>query len=541
MLERLLPALAADPRVSSLAVLGEDADASVARTVPLALRAGHVADPTAWLRSCRLVVVPAGAGGIHWQAAAAHCGTPSLQVGPVGGDPGPELDEVAEVLEAVAAHLDAESPLPAGPGAAAATGSQAVAGVAADPLAEVPARVVRPAQPTGRRAAGAPDRAVVCWQGDVFARHSLATVNREMVRRLAGGPHGGLQLWVRSAEPRPSDPELARLLDTVTVTGPQDAAPAGPVDVEVRHRWPPDFTPSTARRLVLVQPWEYGGLPAEWIGPLRDVVDELWVPSHWVRRCAVESGVPEEKIVVVPNGVDVERYTPGPGTYPLGTRKGTKLLFVGGCIPRKGIDALLESYLATFTRRDDVCLVVKPFGGGSVYRDSSMEDLVRQAAAGAGAEIEVVDGELTDRDMADLYRSCDALVHPYRGEGFGLPIAEAMASGLPVVVPDGGACLDFCDPSVGWLVPARQVSIGADEWTPSKAGAWWLEPSRLALGEAMRALVADPDARARKGAAGRRRILSGFTWEQAAARAAERLAALAGVGAQDEQAMEVPA
>ena len=36
--------------------------------------------------------------------------------------------------------------------------------------------------------------------------------------------------------------------------------------------------------------------------------------------------------------------------------------------------------------------------------------------------------------MAALYAACDCLVHPYRGEGFGLPIAEAMACGLPVIV-----------------------------------------------------------------------------------------------------------
>jgi glycosyltransferase involved in cell wall biosynthesis len=543
----LVAALAADARLPSLAVLGDDRDGAVARAAPLALRPGHLADPIPWLRTCRLVVVLRSPGASHWLAAAALCGTPSMLVDPARTGPIPELvgQVAAQLADGCGDASPAGDPLAGDPLAGDPLAGDPLAG---DPLAGDRRRPARRAVATARAHRAGPvgtelaDRAVVCWRGDVFARHSLATVNRELLRRLADPREAGrLRVWARTAEPEPTDPHLANPLAQVAVLGPHASPPHGTIDVEVRHQWPPDFTPSTARRLVLVQPWEYGGLPAEWIGPLRDVVDELWVPSSWVRRCAVDSGVPEEKVQVVPNGVDTDRFAPGPSSFPLATAKGTKLLFVGGCIPRKGIDVLLESYLATFSRKDDVCLVVKPFGSGSVYRGSSMEDMVRQAAAGAGAEIEVLDGELSDQQMADLYRSCDALVHPYRGEGFGLPIAEAMASGLPVVVPDGGACLDFCDDSVGWLVPSRQVPLGASEWTASRAGAWWLEPSRLALGEAMRAVVASPESRRRKGEAGRRRIVSGFTWDQVAARVTERLLALADVDRQEPHETEVPA
>ena len=68
-----------------------------------------------------------------------------------------------------------------------------------------------------------------------------------------------------------------------------------------------------------------------------------------------------------------------------------------------------------------------------------------------------------------------------------------MASGLAVIVPDGGACLDFCDAEVAWLVPAGEVPINLGDYTPSAAGFWWLEPSRDGLIAALREAVMRPD------------------------------------------------
>ena len=54
-----------------------------------------------------------------------------------------------------------------------------------------------------------------------------------------------------------------------------------------------------------------------------------------VKDCYVQSGVPESMVAVVPYGVDVDRFNPSGAPFPLATEKGTKLLFVGGTIPRK--------------------------------------------------------------------------------------------------------------------------------------------------------------------------------------------------------------
>src|SRR5262249_49083189 len=115
-----------------------------------------------------------------------------------------------------------------------------------------------------------------------------------------------------------------------------------------------------------------------------------------------------------------------------------------------------EAYARAFTAADDVCLVVKDMGTATFYGGQTAEGPIAQLQARPGApEIEYFDRPLAEEELARLYTACDCLVHPYRGEGFGLPVAEAMACGLPVVVTGYGAARDFCDDATSYLLPAQ--------------------------------------------------------------------------------------
>jgi hypothetical protein len=234
-------------------------------------------------------------------------------------------------------------------------------------------------------------------------------------------------------------------------------------------------------------------------------------------------------VVSLPNGVDLQRFRPEGERYPVpGPAEATRFLFVGGLIPRKGHDVLLAAWRAAFAGREDVVLVVKGVGASDTYRQSEREDLLQHAASGELPRLVLIEEDLDEREMAGLFRACDVLVHPYRGEGFGMPVLEAMACGLPTIVTAGGPTDEFCPLTAGWRIRATRVELDVERVGPfdTLGHPWLLEPDVEHLAELMREVAADAQERARRGAAARRAAQS-HGWDRIAERYGARLSALA--------------
>lgn len=340
----------------------------------------------------------------------------------------------------------------------------------------------------------------VVWEGPQTEVFGMAVVNRELCAALRSD---GLDVRI--------------------------GKPANDESVTVRSAWPPDLSPVERGRLVLAQPWEYGSVPRAWVDAVGDRLDEVWVPSRFVRDCYLRSGVDPDRVRLVPYGVDPGRFRPDAPPIALPTDRSFRFLFVGGTIQRKGIDTLVDAYLEAFRPDDDVCLVIKDLGARTFYRGQGMGARIRERAADpANAPIVYLEDEISDENLSGLYTACNALVHPYRGEGYGLPIVEAMACGLPVVVPRYGPALDFCTDETAVFVSASEIwgSRAAVGEIATVANTWWNEVDRGALRAAMRDLAADPKRARRMGAQASEHARAALTWSHAARVVGERVTAV---------------
>ncbi len=356
----------------------------------------------------------------------------------------------------------------------------------------------------------------VRWEGAQLVNHSLAYVNREICLRLANLPDVELSLLPTEHDTLQGDsyPRAGQVASLYRAELPG-------VDFHIAHQWPPDFIRPPEGRWIVFQPWEYGPVPSAWFPPMLCDVDEIWVYSEYNRQTYIQSGVPADKIFVFPLGVDPVRHTPMGDRYFLNTGKKFKFLFVGGTIWRKGIDTLLRAYVNTFTGSDDVTLVIKDFGTGSFYRGQTNREMIEGIAHQPNTpEIVYLDNELSESEMAALYRACDCLVHPYRGEGFGLPILEAMACGLPVIIPDDGPAVEYTTPASAFRIPSRRVTmdqkyVGDIETVDFPQV---IEVDEGALRDTMRGVYENRAAAREMGLAASQHVLRQFTWDAALGR-----------------------
>ena len=365
-------------------------------------------------------------------------------------------------------------------------------------------------------------RPAIAWEGSFLDYGSLSHINREITARLSATLDltcvGRDVLSGRAT----ADPDMQRFAGKLAAKAPAETA------VTVRHQWPPNWSRPESGSLVVIQPWEYGALPKAWVDAAKNV-DEFWVPSPLVRYMYLDSGIAPEKVRVVPNGVDTKKFRPGVRPLALKTRKKFKFLFVGGTIFRKGPDILLEAYARTFTAADDVCLVIKDFGGDSFYQGQTAEAAIHALQQNPDApEILYLKDSLSSEAMPSLYAACNCLVLPYRGEGFGMPVLEAMACGRPVIVTAGGATDSFVSPEAGWKIPSHgiRLSDSIGEIKLVKNG-WLLEPSQPHLGLLMKSAASDPAECCQRGAAGRATAEKLFDWNDIAATVVHRLKELA--------------
>lgn len=179
--------------------------------------------------------------------------------------------------------------------------------------------------------------------------------------------------------------------------------------------------------------WESSRLPVGWSLALNRM-RTVFVPTEYVARVFRDSGV-EAPVEVVPQGVDpqVYHYQERP------ERKGITTLTVGTFVPRKNIEIGVEAWKKAFRNDPDARLIIK-----SRFRVRSYQPDDRR--------ISFIDSEEATHGIAHWYRQADVLL-ALGNEGFGLPLVEGMATGLPVIALNAEGQADVCREAGDCLLP----------------------------------------------------------------------------------------
>lgn len=213
--------------------------------------------------------------------------------------------------------------------------------------------------------------------------------------------------------------------------------------------------------------------------------------SEASRRDLIERwGLPDDRVVAIHNGVGGPFLAlPSRAIEPIEGRP-LRILAVGTLQPRKNLLRLLAAAVRVARDREVHLRVIGP--------DGHQARVIREALAGStGVRVEIA-GYVAQGSLPAEYEAADMLVYPSLYEGFGLPVVEAMATGLPVITSTRGALPEVAGDAALLVDPLDEVALAA----------------------AIVRLASDDELRRQLSTRGRARAVR-FTWSAAAERLIE--------------------
>jgi hypothetical protein len=379
----------------------------------------------------------------------------------------------------------------------------------------------------------------VVYKGSFCDCGGYANMNREICMRLI--LHGfAVKLDILQTGIQ-VDPMWNNLLKILSVTPLKDEASC-PLVV--------GFTPmdisAKGRRVVFYTMMETQGLHHEFVKRCNNNASEIWVPCRFYENVFKGCGV-TKPIHVLPLGVNQNIYVPTAREpqlsyeeMPSGQKvsqlpNAFRFMSLFGWSYRKGPDVLCRSFLNEFEAKDDAILVIysRYYGSsGEKFKEHVREEIrgyYKECGKASPARIFYCGDEIPIPDLPGCYAASDCFVFCSRGEGFGLPVIEAGACGIPVISALNTSMHEYLDDDVAFLVPCTEYATANEKLT--WISNYYTDQKFAVLGEKetkefsrlMRLVYSSPKDAAKKAENFRNRVLKTYTWDVAAARVADRL------------------
>ena len=275
--------------------------------------------------------------------------------------------------------------------------------------------------------------------------------------------------------------------------------------------------------------FETNRCPVPWI-PLLNQMTETWVFSDFNVKTYTDSGILNTR--TIPFGIDTKLFTPVGESFNFTPKREGDFIFAtnGDYTERKNFEGLIEAYVKEFTDKDKVCLLVKIHSNGFIkrYKDECvrrLKTIVQRFNSINPPRILFVGDKVPYEEMPKFYRAADCFVLFSRGEGLGLPYAEALACGVGVISTNFGGQMQFLNDKNA-LFANSDVKV-IDDLEYIKKCLWalnhsWAHPHVSDMREKMRYAYEMRDDIKEKGLQGRA-DMEKLTWQNVALRILERI------------------
>lgn len=354
----------------------------------------------------------------------------------------------------------------------------------------------------------------VQMQGPFETSYSLAIVNRKLIEAIDRLGEYNCSIHCTEGpgdyQPKESDlkdkPNAKRLwLKSQNISFP---------DITIRNMYPPRVRDVKGGLNFQSFGWEESGIPKQFIDDFNQYLDGIGTTSDYVTSILKENGI-KIPVKTMGNGVELCKEFNELKPYLLKTKKNKVFLHISSAFPRKGVDLLLQAYFEEFSSEDDVCLVLKTFP--NPHNEVERILTVLQKNKKDAPEVEWINKDLSQKELNRLYKAADCYVQVARGEGFGLPVAEAMLAKIPVIVSPNSGMADFCNDKTALLV---DYTMEVAKTHVYEGESYWAKPNTETLKKQMRAYVDEPEALNldEKIEAAYEMISKKYTWDAVAAR-----------------------
>lgn len=312
--------------------------------------------------------------------------------------------------------------------------------------------------------------------GPYFTNYSLARVNRGLGLALSKQAENfETNLWCPDdrIDWKPTEKELkANLeLDELVLRKEEESdvviynnTPAG---VDGLHQ----LENLAGKIIIPMLPWEESVYPKPLVDEVNKYAHAVFSISEFSSTILRKSGI-QVPVFTTNIGIDESFIQNSSKNFPIETNKKFKFVHVSTARKRKGVDVLLKAYFNSFSKNDDVTLIIKSFPNP----DNLVDELLHELKTDQSPEVVHINRpDLSEEEMKSLIEQADCAVYPSRAEGFGLPIAEAMLVGTPVITTNYSGQLDFANEENSYLIDYK-ITLAKDS-EMINLGARWAEPS----------------------------------------------------------------